>query len=849
VWRAALKSLRARKLRLALTALAIVLGIGFVAGTLVLTDTALAAFDDLFGDIFAKTDVVVQAENAFQESPAGGGGGGTAERNTIPGDLLADIQALPDVADAEGSVGGFAQVVDPKTGDAISSGGAPTIGGSWDPITTPFECKQGAPPSADDDVAIDAGTAEKGAFEVGDDIRVVTQAGVDTYRLSGICSLPGTDSVGGATVTFFPLEVAQRLFDREGVYDTIYVVGAEGVSAATVARSVDSVLPDGFEAITATDAADQQADQIREGLGFFRTILLVFAFVALFVGAFVIFNTFNIVVTQRTRELALLRALGASRRQVFGSVLLESIVTGLLGSAVGLLLGIGLAILLKNILSGIGLDLPPTGLKIEPRTILVALVLGTVVTALASSFPARRASRVAPVQALREGAVAPGSSLRRRAIVGSLLLAGGAAALFAGLFGGVSNAATVVGIGAYLTFTGVAVLAPFVARPLASLIGAPARVLGMTGRLGQENAKRNPRRTAATAAALMIGLGLVVFVSVFMTSAKASAAQILDETLKADFILNSSSFQPFSPQVARELETHPEFSAVSPFRQGEVRIDGAIAFISGVDPATVGEVASVPMDAGSIDAMEQPGTILIFRGIADAKGLRVGDELPVAFARSGTQRLEVGGIYTDNRLLGDYTISLDEYDANFAELLDSIVFLKVAQGTSLDEARAVLDDVVGEFPNVEVNDQAEFKQQQDDLIDQVFGFVLILLVLSVIISAFGIANTLGLSIYERIRELGLLRAVGMRRSQLGWMIVIEAVIVSLLGAVLGIAIGILFGWAMQQALADLGFSVFAIPYGLLVVFAVIAALLGMVAAIAPAIRASRIKVLEAIAYE
>jgi putative ABC transport system permease protein len=479
----------------------------------------------------------------------------------------------------------------------------------------------------------------------------------------------------------------------------------------------------------------------------------------------------------------------------------------------------------------------------------VALLVGTLVTAVASSFPARRASRVAPIEALREGAVAPSSSLRRRAIVGSILLLGGIAALIAGLFGGVANAAPVVGTGAYLTFIGVAVLSPFVARPLSSLIGAPARVLGMTGKLGRENAMRNPRRTASTAAALMIGLGLVVFVSVFMTSAKASAAQILDETLEADFILNTTSFQPFSPQVARELADRPEFSAVSPFRQGEVRIDGALAFVSGVDPATVDDVASVPMAGGSVDSIEQPGTILLFRGVARNRGLQVGDEFPVAFARTGTQRLEVGGIYTDNRLLGDYTISLDEYEENFAEQLDAIVFLKVAEGTSLEEARAVLDEVVGEFPNVEVNDQAEFKEQQDRLIDQVFGFVLILLVLSVIISSFGIANTLGLSIYERVRELGLLRAVGMQRRQLGWMIVIEAVIVSLLGAVLGIVIGILFGWAMQQALADLGFSVFAVPYGLLVVFAVIAALLGMVAAIAPAVRASRIKVLEAITYE
>jgi putative ABC transport system permease protein len=413
----------------------------------------------------------------------------------------------------------------------------------------------------------------------------------------------------------------------------------------------------------------------------------------------------------------------------------------------------------------------------------------------------------------------------------------------------VANAAAVVGIGAQLSFIGVAVLTPFVARPLASAIGAPARGLGMTGRLGRENAMRNPRRTASTAAALMIGLGLVVFVSVFMTSAKATAAQTLDEILRADFILNSTSFQPFSPQVARSLAERPEFAAVSPFRQGEARVEGALTFLSGIDPATIDAVTSMPMDAGGTSSLERPGTILIFRGIARPNDLQVGDPLPVRFARTGTRDFMVGGIFSDNRLLGDYAISLSDYDDNFAELLDSVVFLKTSPGTSNARARDVLDEVVGEFPNVEVSDQARFKEQQDDLIDQVFGFVLVLLVLSVIISSFGIANTLGLSIYERVRELGLLRAVGMHRSQLGWMVVIEAVIVSLLGAVLGIAIGILFGWAMQRALADLGFSVFAIPYGLLVVFALVAALLGLVASIAPAVRASRIEVLQAIAYE
>ena len=848
MWRAALKSLRARKLRLGLTAFAIVLGVGFVAGSLVLTDTALAAFDDLFGDIFARTDVVVQAENAFQDIAAGGGGGGGQERDPIPEAVLADIEALPDVAAADGSVGGFAQVIDPETDEVISGGGAPSIGSSWDPDVTAFELT-GEPPASGDEVVIDSDTVEEARLEAGDEVRIVTPQGVDPYRLTGVIELPTGTTFGGATVAAFELETAQRLFDREGQFDQIYVVADEGASAPSVARQIQAILPDGYQAITATDAAAEQTEQVREGLGFLRTALLVFAFVALFVGAFVIFNTFNIVVTQRTRELGLLRALGANRRQVFTSVVLESIVIGLIGSIVGLAAGIGLAVVLKQGLAQIGLELPPTGLKIEPRTIIVALVVGTVVTVVASVLPARRAARVAPIEALREGSVSTSATLIVRSIVGGLLTAAGVGAIVVGLFAGVPQPAAIVGAGAMLTFIGVAVLTPLFARPIAAAIGAPARRLGMAGRLGRENAKRNPRRTASTSAALMIGLGLVVFVSVFMTTIKASASRTLDETLRADFILSASGFQPFSPSIARELSQRDEFSAVSPFRQAGVKIGGGITFLAGVDETTIGDVVSVPIEEGGTSELARPRTIVIYKGIAQARSLDIGDELPVAFARTGTQRLEIVGIYTDNRILGDYTTSLKEYEANVAEQLDALVFVRVADGVPLEEARSAIEEVAGEFPNIEINDQAQFKEEQDRLIDQVFGVVLVLLVLSVIISAFGIANTLALSIYERVRELGLLRAIGMQRRQLGWMIVVEAVIVSLLGAFLGIVIGILFGWAMQLALADLGVSAFAVPWGLLVAFAIVAAILGLIASIGPAVRASRIKVLEAITYE
>ena len=423
---------------------------------------------------------------------------------------------------------------------------------------------------------------------------------------------------------------------------------------------------------------------------------------------------------------------------------------GLLGSALGLAAGIGLAVLLKQGLELIGLELPPTPLAIRPTTIIAALVLGTVVTVVASVFPARRASRVAPIEALREGTVAPTASLRRRAIVGGLLTT----CRRRGDRRGALRRRPAArrdrrARGPVHLHRGRGAVAPFVARPLATAIGAPARRLGMTGRLGQENAKRNPRRTASTAAALMIGLGLVVFVSVFMTTLKASASDTLDETLRADFILSSSGFQPFSPGIANALSQRDEFAAVSPFRQAGVKIGGGLTFIAGVDETTVDDVVSVPMEAGTTAALAEPGTILIYKGPAQARDLEIGDELPVAFARTGTKDLRIVGIYTDNRLLGDYTVSLEEYEANVAEQLDYLVFVRRADGVSIEQARAALEEVVGEFPNVEIDDQAQFKEEQDRLIDQVFGIVLVLLVLSVIISAFGIANTLALSIYER----------------------------------------------------------------------------------------------------
>ena len=848
--RATIKSLLARKLRLVLTALAVVLGVGLTAGSFILTDTAIKSFDDLFGDVFNGTDVVIQATTAFDPG-AGSNSGGGSDRKPIPEELLPKVEAVDGVGAADGAIGSTAWIVDPATNKVIQNGGAPTIGGSWDQDVTTLQIDPGgAPPSGPDQVVIDAGTASDHGLSVGQEVKIATSTTTGEYQISGIAHFGEAQSLLGATLALFDLPTAQKIFDRQGEFDAIYVRAAEGVTANQLAPRIASVLPAGYEAITGTSAAQEQQDQVNEGLGFLRTFFVIFGFVALFVGAFIIFNIFNIVVSQRTRELALFRALGASRRQIRSAVIAEAIAVGALGSLIGIGFGALLALAMKALLSGLGLKLPPTALVIQLRTVLVSLAVGTVVTVVAAWTPARRASRVAPVEALRES-VAPSASIRRRIVVGTVVLILGLAAIGAALFGGASNGGALVGVGAALTFLGVATLSPLFARGLAAFIGRPFR-RSAQGRLGDENAKRNPRRTASTASALMIGLGLVTFVAVFAASLKASATKALDEVLRADLTLSSNQFNPFSSHIAEELRKDPTFSTVSAVRGQEVHVGPSEtdSFVTGIDPATFEDVADATMLSGSIADLAQPDSLIVSRTEADGNGLTVGSEFPVTFAATGTQQLRVVGIVDNNAFLGDYAISLSTYDANVEQKLDTNVYVNVADGVSVADAKVKLDAFLQEhYPNVTADDQAASKQKFLDSLNGILAFVTLLLFLSVFISGFGILATLWLSVFERVRELGLLRAVGMSRVQVKRMVRIEAVIVAILGAFLGIVIGVMFGWALQRSLSDLGITELAVPVGQLVFFMIVAALIGVLAAILPARRAAKLKVLDAISYE
>ena len=852
MWRATFKSLLAKKLRLLLTALSVVLGVGFVAGTYVLTDTMNAAFEELFAQTSAASDVIVRSTTAFEPEAAGPGGGGGEERTPLPDSLLDEIESVTGVAAAVGDVQGIAQMVDPATDEPIGGVGPPTIGTNWNDLAGDvLEIRDGAPPTGPSDVVVDAATARNANLSLGGEIQILFEGDPGRFTIVGIAGFGDADNLGGATLAIFETATAQEVLGKQGVFDAISVVGDEGVAATKLRASVDAVLPDGVEAVTSTSVADEATQNLQEDLGFFRTALLVFAAVALFVGSFIIFNTFSIIVAQRTRELALLRALGASRRQVIVSVVVEALVVGLVASGLGIVAGIGIAVGLQGLLGAFNIDLPSTSLQLLPRTIIASLFVGVVVTVAASILPARRAGSVAPVQALREAGdgVSSRELAGRRLIVALAVTALGVGALLYGLFGAESNGVYSVGAGAAITFIGVAMLSPLAARPIVGALGVPIRRRSIQGRLGRENAMRSPRRTASTAAALMIGLGLVSMVAILASSLKSSFDAALTDTLKADYTLTTSSFTAFSPEAAARVAALSEVEAVSAFRQNGFRVNGATSFLTAVDPTTVERVAALDLSEGSIEALTEGDTLLVYRDVAAENGWGLGDEVPAQFASTGNTPLTIVGIYDENRLAGDYVISLDTYEGLYVEELDSFVLVKGAQGVALADVEAAIRGAVEEFSNVQVQDQAAFRAQQAGFIDQILGLITALLLMSILIAGVGIINTLGLSIYERTRELGLLRAVGMSRRQVSRMVRWESILIAVFGAVLGLAIGIVFGWALQQALKSEGVSEFTLPVGQLVVYLVVAAVIGVIAAIWPARRAARLNVLQAISYE
>lgn len=839
-----LKGLVANKVRLLLTSLAIVLGVGFISGSFVLADTLNKTFDNLFASAFEGIDVIVQGEPTVSRD----------NLPPIPEGLVETVRGVDGVRAADGQVAGQAVLV--KDGDAIDLGGAPALGFSWieDTELSSFQLRDGRAPEGPDEIVIDAGTAGDEGFAIGDRVPVITDGPAQPYTVVGIVGFGDEDNLAGASSTLFALPTAQRLFDKVGELDNIAVAAEEGVTAEELISRVQVAVPDDVEVISAKSEEERQNQDLQDQLQFITYFLLGFAGVAVFVASFVIFNTFTITVAQRTRQLALLRAVGASGSQVVRMVMGEALVVGILASVAGLFLGLGIAAGLQGIFAAVGLDLPTTSLQFLPRTWVVSIAVGVIVTLIAASLPARKAASISPVAALRDDAPAPsGGAAGRIGIAVAVAVVGFTMFFGARWIPDTQTLFLVLALGAVVAFIGAAMVAQVIARPLARVIGAPLPKLAkVPGKLGRENAMRDPKRTARTASALMIGLAVVGVVSIVATSFSATTEKLLDEQFPANFIIRTDNFTAFPPAVAAAIAEEPLVRDVAQIRTGstdtpisEMRLEGKVETLSGVNPEVMGAVHDPKFSEGDwVDLRE--GGVLISTAVADGSGLDVGDTVPGRFVLGDQREFRVDGIY-EEATFADVYVTLADYEEGYPVQQDVAVFANAPSEDELPAAQAQIESALGPFPLVKVENQEEFKQAQQDQINQLLGIVFALLALTIIIAIFGIVNTLALTIYERTREIGLLRAVGLSPRQARAMVRWESVIVALIGGLLGTVLGVVFGVWLADSIPEL--TAISVPWLNLVVFLVLAGVAGVLAAIAPARRAARLDVLKAISQE
>jgi putative ABC transport system permease protein len=852
MWRVTWKGVLAHRLRYALTALSVLLGVAFIAGSFVLSDTINSTFNGLYDQMYQGTAAVVRATEPFNP-----GTNFTSQRQLIDASLAGTVAKVPGVKAVAPVVEGYAQLVG-RDGKPIgtASNGPPTLGWAWTDVAAlnPVQLLPGGQaPRTSSQIVIDKHSADVGHFKVGDKVVVLTQQRPATYTIAGIVTWGSADSPLGATITAFDPVTAARVLGTPGKISSIDVQAAPGVSQSELVSRIQAAIhTPGVEVVSGQAVTAEAQQAVHQAMSFIGVFLLIFASIALFVGSFVIFNTFHIIVAQRLRELAMLRAVGASRRQVTASVLGESLVIGLVASAVGLVAGIGLAVALKAGLSALGFELPATGLVVSMRTMIVGLIAGTVITVASAISPARRASRIPPIAAMQDVAAEPRRASIRRSARGAIVTAGGAVVLGIGLFANSGYRAALIGAGAVAVFIGIAILGPFVARPASRLLGVPLAAHTTTGKLSQENAMRNPSRTSATAAALMVGVALVSLTTILASSMKASANTIIDSTMRADYVVSSGGYaggsSGFSPALERSLNALPQVSATAGIRAGVVKIYGKVTPAVATDPAKADSLFNIGVTQGQLTGLT-PSGIAVSTQVANSQHLKIGSPVAVTFPTTGTKTYNVQVIYSVRALAGDYLLPLAAAQANFPQNLDIAVFVKLAPGVSASAGRSAIESVLSSYPNATLMDQSQYKAQQGQQVNQLLNLVYGLLALAVIIAVIGIANTLALSIYERTRELGLLRAVGTTRGQLRSIVRSEALIISLFGAIEGLVLGMLFGWAMVAAMHSQGVTQLSFPVIQLITVAVLAALAGIVAAIAPARRAARLNVLQAVTTE
>ncbi|GAA4586584.1 putative ABC transport system permease protein [Actinoplanes octamycinicus] len=846
--RATLKSLLARKLRLILSGLAVVLGVMFVSGSFVVTDTLNRTFDSIFADAFSGTDVSVSAKPKVAVSEMDG----EEVATPFPAATVDKIKNLPGVRSATGRVDADGARVIGSDGKVLTSQGPPRLGGNWTGADDPMELREGRGPTADNEIAVNANTAKLAGYRIGDQVPVLTLAPKKTFTLVGIWGYDGgRDSIGGVQEVAFTTPVAQKLMlNSPGSFSSVVVQAADGISPEALRDRVAAALGADYQVKTGKQLADESSSSIKEGLSFFNQILLGFAGVALFVGIFLILNTFSIIVAQRTKELALLRAMGASRRQVIGSVLVEAVAIGLVAAVLGLAAGVGAGGGLAALFGSFAdVDLAPIG--VPPAAIISAFVVGLVVTVVAAVLPALRASRIAPIAAMQEVSI-PDRPLTKLSVSGGLVLSAGAAALGVGLFADAGDATLWLILGGVLvSFIGVALLTPLISKPVIGLLG---RLFSwsLPGRLGRLNSGRNPRRTAITAAALMIGIALVTGVTVIMDSAKSSLKAEASSILKAEIMISGDQNGPrpptYDPAVIERTKAIPGVRAAAGFYQDLVMADGKREYASATDDFQgLTEAYRTTGSAAALTGLG-PDQIAIGQANADEHGWTTGSRVTIQASRGEPHTYTIVAVYPDDALPGNLFLP-SQAIKDFGISQPIFGFVRLDDGVAVSAVLPQVKALLADSPEVAATDSATFVNDQAAQFDQIITMIQILLGLAILIAVLGVVNTLALSVLERTRELGLLRAVGLGRAQTMRMITVEAVVISVFGALLGVAVGAGMGAAVTRALKDDGITQIVLPWDRMATYLVLAAIVGVVAAVVPAIRAARLNVLGAIAHD
>ncbi|MEV0808735.1 FtsX-like permease family protein [Micromonospora sp. NPDC050200] len=849
MFRATWKSLLARKVRLILSGLAVVLGVMFVSGAFVLTDTLGRSFDAVFADAYEGVDVNVSAKPKVALSETEG----EQVAGSIPAATLEKVRTVGGVAEATGIVAADGARLIGSNGKVVTSFGPPQLGQNWVGESDLVRMREGREPRADDEIVVNGALAKAAKVKVGDRVGVLTLEPKKEFTLVGVFGYSGDrDSLGGANEVAFTTPVAQRLMLGEpDVFTNISVKAADGVGEAALRDDIAGALGGDFEVKTGEQLSADASAGLKEGLSFFNKILLGFAAVALLVGTFLILNTFSIIVAQRTRELALMRAIGASGRQIIGSVVLEAVAVGLIASVLGLAAGVGVGALLAYLFGKLAGGLALAGIGVPAAAVIGAFSVGLVITVVAALLPALRASRIPPIAAMQDVAT-PDRPLTKVTVAGGIVTAIGAGLLFLGLSGnaGDNTLATILG-GVLFAFIGVALLTPLISRPVVSLLGA-LFAWSVPGKLGRLNSGRNPRRTAITAAALMVGIALVTGVTVILDSAKGSISALAEDQIKAELVISGAQGGPrppsFDPAVLDKAAAIPGVQLVDGEYGDMAVVNGERTWVAASSNAAALErIFGAKATAGDISRLG-PDQMLFSSDTAKSRNVSVGSQVTVQLSRGQAHTYTVSGIYESSQLTNPVTLP-PQAVRDFAIPQPIQGFLQLAPGTRVADVQPQVETLLADSPEVSVADRAAFIKQQTSMLDTPLQMIQILLALAIVIAVLGIINTLALSVLERTRELGLLRAIGLRRAQTMRMITVEAVVISIFGALLGVVVGTGLGAAVVEALKDEGITDLILPWGQMGLFLGLAAIIGVIAAVLPAVRAARINVLGAIAHD